>query len=699
VSYLLVENFVFGMDRRRKRVAGTPGTLWLGKNVHITRGGDIERRKKFVPEYDVAGTFGLASIRSQPYVFGSADLASSMPNGVQYQRLQAPSTPAMSRVLAAKSFAGKFYVIAEYVDGNIYHFYDGTRVTDWDVIAASGASFESVASAMADRLGATGLVTAQSFGASALFTAVEAGTGFTLAKSTTDGGGTNDQDITLTTVQANVVAVEEVLSSFTIAVTGGTDDPTDNDIRSVIVNDVEILDSVVPWSGSNETTAINLAAQINFGFAAHGYSATVEGAVVTVLAAPGTGTTPNGYTVTVIPHGDVVVENDDTMAGGVAAVAAQKQVVKAAFSGTFEVEDTFVLTLNGTDYKLTGAASGTGRSLYVDKHRVWSPVGSLWRYSMLDRADIFDPANAEAGNDAGFINIASESEGNENLIVANRYQGLAAIFSPNNIVLFQLDPDPNNFAFSDILENTGTRSPDSVIRYGNNDVFYQDITGIRSLRARDSSNAPFVSDVGNAIDTFVAEQLALLTGEQVAHTVAAIEPLDGRYLLFAGGIAFVLSYFPGAKISAWTYYDNEEFEGNAVQAVVRLGSKLAVRAGDGVFIYGGFDGDVYPDDEEILGEVQLPFLSGKTPATIKDLKGFDSAATNTWEVEVAFDPNDEDKTINVGRLDSITFADPNKVAMPGRTTMLAPKLICRTAGEASISMLAIHYDTEDENVG
>ncbi len=687
------------MDRRRKRVAGTPGTLWLGKNVHITRGGDIERRKKFVAEYDVEGTFGLASIRSQPYVFGSADLASSMPIGVQYQRLQAPSTPAMTRVLAVKAFAGKFYVIAEYADGNIYHFYDGTRVTDWDIIAADGASFESVAAVMADKLDATGVVTAQSFGSTLTMTATVAGTGFTIAKATTDGGGTADQDITLTTVQANVAAVTEVLSSFTITVTGGTDDPTTNDIRSVIVNDVEILDSAVPWSGSNETTAINLAAQINFGFATYGYTATVDGAVVTVSAAPGTGTTPNGYSVVVIPHGDVVVENTDPMAGGVAAVTAKKQVVKAVFSGTFEVEDTFTLTLNGTDYKLTGAASGTGRSLYVDKNRVWSPVGSLWRYCMLDRADRWDPANAEANNDSGFINIASESEGNENLVVANRYQALAAIFSPSSIVLFQLDPDPNNFAFSDILENTGTRSTDSVVRYGNNDVFYLDMTGIRSLRARDSSNAPFVSDIGNAIDTFVSEQLADLTGEQVVRAVAAIEPLDGRYLLFAGGIAFVLSYFPGAKISAWTYYDNEEFDGNDVQAAVRLGSKLAVRAGDSVFIYGGLDGGSYPDDDEILGEVQLPFLSGKTPATIKDLKGFDSAATNTWEVEVAFDPNDEDQTINVGRLNSITFSDPNKVAMPGRTTMIAPKLICRTAGEASISMMAIHYETEDENVG
>ena len=58
MAYILLENASAGMDRRRERGAGKPGTLWLGQNVHVTRGGDVERRKKFMPEYDVAGTFG-----------------------------------------------------------------------------------------------------------------------------------------------------------------------------------------------------------------------------------------------------------------------------------------------------------------------------------------------------------------------------------------------------------------------------------------------------------------------------------------------------------------------------------------------------------------------------------------------------------------------------------------------------------------
>ena len=73
---------------------------------------------------------------------------------------------------------------------------------------------------------------------------------------------------------------------------------------------------------------------------------------------------------------------------------------------------------------------------------------------------------------------------------------------------------------------------------------------------------------------------------------------------------------------------------------------------------------------------------------------FDSAATNTWEVEVAFDPNDDMQTINVGRLSRITFAS-GKIVLPGETSMVALKLNCRTAGAASLSMLAVHYEGEE----
>jgi hypothetical protein len=438
-----------------------------------------------------------------------------------------------------------------------------------------------------------------------------------------------------------------------------------------------------------------VAQQISSGFPTHGYSASVIGDTITVEAAPGTGITPNGVDFIATPSGNVSLTGSTTVEGGVAAVEAVAQVETVTFAGTFEVADTFTVTINGADYKATGGASGMGRTAYVDKNRVWSPVGSLWRYCMLDTPTVWDPLNVTVGNDAGFINIATATEGNERLLVAARYQDLAGIFSEENITLYTLDQDPANFAFSTTLEHTGTKAPDSVLRYGNDDVFYLDITGVRSMRARSSSDAPFVSDIGNAIDAYVQDLIATLSKQQVAEAKAAIEPKTGRYWLSIGDEILVLSYFPSAKITAWSVYEPTEFEGEAVQRFVRSQGRIIARAGDYLYFYGGLTGSTQPEDDEVVGEVQTAFLGAQTPATIKSLTGFDIALRNTWACTLSFDPNDDTRTINVGNLSKTTFASPQRIPLPGETSMVALNLTCSKGGAATISMVAVHYESED----
>ena len=60
---IFLSDFKFGLDRRRTRVAGENGTLWDAKNVLVSRGGDIERPKRFVPTYSLppGQTFGLGA--------------------------------------------------------------------------------------------------------------------------------------------------------------------------------------------------------------------------------------------------------------------------------------------------------------------------------------------------------------------------------------------------------------------------------------------------------------------------------------------------------------------------------------------------------------------------------------------------------------------------------------------------------------
>lgn len=690
MPYLAIESFS-GMDRRRKRVAGVPGSLWTLKNAHLTRGGDIERSKRFDTAYTLpAGSFSLAGLRSQLFTFGSADLAGTTPLGVQYQRLQAPDTPNMTRVLDAKPFQGKLYVIAEYDDGNVYHFYDGTRVSDWDNVVIPTA--DDVAERLAAKLNRSSAVRARAFGNTVEITARTPGTAFTISGSATDGGGGVDttETLTVTQLQANVAGVAETRATAVFEITAGTNDPGTDTINSVTVDGVELLSEVIDWSGSNAATAIRVAASVNNGTSIHGYTASVAGAEVTLTAAPGTGDAPNGDSLVVTTTGSVTATQDATVAGGVDAVAAVAQVEKAVITGVIEIEDTFLVTVDTVEYKVTGLAAGMGTSVYVDQQRVWSTAGRLWRYCMLGNATVWDPNNATPDNDAGFLDLMETTETTDAAVAATRYQSLAAVFSQNFIALYALDVDPTNIAVADTLDNTGTDAPKSIVRYGNNDVFYLDTTGIRSLRARDASNAPFVFDVGNAIDTFVQEVLATLTQEQAVDAIAAIEPRDGRYWLAAGGYIFVLSFFPADKISAWSYYQPDEFEEKSVSALVRVAKQMYVRAGDKVFLYGGVDGESYPEEDESEVTVDFPFLSAGAMASFKEWTGFDIACTNEWEIVVLYDPNDENRSVELGRITKTTFNEMHS-NLNGHTSMVAPKLSCRRAGRATVSSMALHY--------
>jgi hypothetical protein len=688
MAYLSIGDFRYGMDRRRERVAGTPGTLWTLENGHITRGGDIEGVKKFVPTFDLPdGTFGCFSLNKQLYVFGSGDLASSMPLKVRYQRLQSPNGGAMTALVDVKGFAGKVYAIADFDDGGTFHFLDGARIEDWDTIAAAGANYDTLAHLLAQRIGANDAVTAVATGPVITIEAKTPGTAFTISASAVDSGSdTDDQTATVATPQANVAAVAEVRATVDITVAGGASGTVD----SVTINGVELLQRAVQWNATNAATATRLAQQINNSASTTGYSAAANDAVVTVSAAPGTGATPNGRAVAISTSGTIDVSAAATLAGGVTAVDAVAQISTVTLAGTFDVDDLFTVTVNGTDYVATGLASGTGRSLYVDWQRVWSPVASLWRYCSLTDATIWDPSDTTDGHDAGFINVAQDAEGAQTIICAARYQNYAAVYCETCVVLYTLDTDPSNFAKYMVLDNTNTESPKSAIRYGNNDVFHLDPTGVRSLRALNASNAPYISDVGNAIDTFVLEFLDTLTEAERRDAVATIEPRDGRYWLAVGERIFVLSYFPGAKISAWSYYS----PGFAVTDFTRVGRQLYARAGSTIYLYGGADAQTYPGDDEMVTLVELPFLSAGTPATRKGLTGFDAALTNEWKVEVLGDPNREDKTVGVGTIDKSTYAqgDDN---LPGQAQLVAFKMTCRRRGRRTFSMAQIHYQKQD----
>lgn len=683
MPYVLIDSFRFGVDRRRPRYAAVPGTLYAGRNVHLSRGGDIERAKKFVSQFSLpAGTFGLGQINGQLWVFGSLDLSASMPSGIQYQRLQLGSAN-MTQILSSRTFDNKHYVVAEFDDGNIGHFYNGARITDLDALADSNSSYTTLADYLARKLSASSAVETTVSGQSILVEATTPGTAFTLTSGTADGGGTNDQTATVTTIRANTPAVAETRAAGTVSILGGSTSAGVNRIGQITIDAVNLLAAPVNFVGSNNATAAALAVAINNNSAVSTFSASAAGPVVTIQAAPGTGAAPNGDVVVVSTAGDVVTSSA-SMAGGVAAATAVSQIMQVAFGGTYQATDTFTLTLNGTAYIARGRASGYGTFATVYKRRVFQTANSLLRYSKLNDASDVTDANASTG--AGFINLSNDSEGSDRLVSIGPYQTYLAIFSRKNVRVYDINTDAALNEFRQELENTGTFAPKSVITFGNTDVFYLDDTGIRSLQVRDVTNAAFVSDVGSAIDPLVAEWLDTLTKDMQTRAVSVIEPIDGRFMMALGNRIFVLSFFPSSKVNAWSYYE----PGFIVTDFARVQRRLYARDAQTIYLYGGTNGRTYPEADEQTPVVELPFITAQSAPEFKKWEGLDMGATGTWHMEMLVDPRDETKVQDCGNIDGITYGLPD-ITIPGEVPMFALKLTCTSAGFASLSNLVIHY--------
>jgi hypothetical protein len=684
MAQVVVSDFKYGEDRTRPRIAGIPGTLWLGENVHIGRGGDIERAKKFVPTYEgLEQTFGLGQVRGQLFVFGSETISADIPNGLQYQRLEAPNEPAMVAVLCNTTFDAKHYVIAEYADGSIHHFYDGDRVTELNALVDAAASYETLAEYLAEKANTNSAVEALGYGDTILITAQTAGTAFTLTTSTSDVGGTADQTAEVTTVQANVAAVAEVRATGTVTVTGGTRDPNVNTVEQITVNSVELLPTPVSWVTSHSATATALIASINNGTSDHGYSAEADGAEITITAAPGTGATPNGYVVTVTVGGDVTYTKAN-MADGVTEVEAVAQISKVEFGGTFEATDRFTLTLDDVNYVATGRASAYPTHCLTYKGRIYLS-GTVYRYNKLN--DPTDWTDAGASSGAGFINMASDSEGNERLVASQQYNSNIAIFSRKSVRVYTISTDAQENIFVQTIESTGTLAARSVLGFATTEVLYLDEPGIRSLQIRDVSGNAYVDDIGSPIDTFVKEWVDSQSEEIVRRGVAVVEPTDGRYMLAVGTRVFVLSYFPRKKVTAWSHYDLDF----TITDFARIKRRLYCRDADTIYLYGGQAGDTYPDADEQVAKVHLPFVAAQNPALFKRWTSFDMACTGVWHVQILVDPDDDNKFVEAGTVSKNTYDLP-ALGLVGEFPMVALVAECSAAGNASISNITLHYD-------
>jgi hypothetical protein len=689
---LLIEDFKAGLDTRRSAFTAPPGSLRELVNAHITRGGEIEKRKAFSQFADATGTVGLHVARDQVHVFGSGPRPMTLPQQVTYVRLQAPDTELdLVEILDSETFNGLVYVIGRFSDGSIYHYYNGARVTDWDALSETLAGNDGVAAFLAQEIGVLAAVTASATGNTVTITAAQAGTPFTYEGRTTNNGSLPDQDVVMTLTQPNL---ENIPARVSFRVIGGGSG-SGNTITSILAGVVELLGAPVAWNTSNLVTMVDIVSAINENDD-HEFTAALVDNAVRVTAPVGTGATYNGNALDITSGGSITFEAVSTPAfefkGG---QDEQAQVVTAEIVGTFEPADRYVIVINNAVLATTGLAVGVGTTVKAFGDKLYSTAQSVLFFSgiagnpLVPDPTWWDAASRVADPDdlpPGFIDMSTKYAGADALTGVGIYQDLLAIFSTRAIELWSVDPDPRLNRRVQTLLSIGSLAPKSIYEYGDQDLFFLSESGLRSLRARDSSNVASTFDPGIFIDSELRDYILNAGGSVIADAVSVVEPTDGRYLLALGDRVYVYTTYPGSRVNAWSRYDL----GAPVTEWAVTSRQLYARVGDNLLLYGGDTGMRY-DSARVV--VDLPYLDGGNPSQDKTMTHLGLGLIGEWSLYLYTEPRKPNHRDYLGTIDGDTYGSIGKYPVAGRSSHFRLRLENESEGPALLANMSIHYNS------
>lgn len=321
MPYFSVEDFKAGLDVRRSKFTSVAGTLQKLVNAHITRGGDIEKRKAFV---DVGGlpegTFGLADDLDGLVTFGSIAQPSGMASNVRYMQLTPPSDATMLGIAAVTLFGGYAYVAADFDDGKQWHFYKGELVGDWNAgIVLPGATLQSIASELGALIDADPSFTA-TIEDGTITVVGPIGYDYAVDSATKNVDGGADDFVLLdnesgapkqASPQAGAAAEFSIISGSVEA--GGSVDQVACKMGGV---SVDLLLDPVPFTTVLDTS-LAVAYQITERQQVHGFTASSSYGKVYVYAPRSDGSGKNGAELIVSSSGSVVMyEGSFAVTGG-----------------------------------------------------------------------------------------------------------------------------------------------------------------------------------------------------------------------------------------------------------------------------------------------------------------------------------------------------------------------------------------------
>lgn len=691
MSYYLVKDFVHGLDVRRMDETTEPGALIEAKNCVITRGGEIEKRKAFthvlsVPNYSY-GLYAHDAIGGEFHVWGSRVHIPQPGQKFIYHRIRhhwrprwnpevesrpapVPTTRELVKIRAVRYFIKKFFVVAEFDNGDVQSFYGDTippeGATIPDDFILEGALVSDDEYVVNDDDPESPSVEPDPY---------PVGQGRPNAQVLIIRNGEGAAEITsipvfpqISITGINFVGTENVVETMyafrSDTASGVPAIPiAEADTANVIVGKIaDAINAYVPPAGEENfhAKADNITLHISFADVGEKYN-TYWGAIVV---------SENILLITPRPI---------VFSGGIAQTEENQPEPTAVLEGAYSP---------GTDAFVTSKVFQPGRYALQHKDKMFAVGGKtgLLHISATRGPAFWDPSHTGAG----FLDFSTSGGRNESTLISlGVFQNTLAIFAGKAIYIWDMKESLDASSERSILHNTGTFAPRSVVEFGNTDIFYLDQTGIRSLQSRELTGEGFSSDIGNPIDDLVIEQVRKL-GFFIEIVDGVIEPNDGRYTLAMGNKLFVFSFFAKTKIAAWTEWEVPFI----IEELVTDSGHMYARDRTKIYAYGRFPG-VADEYDSTKVEAQLPFLSAGKPATAKNLMGFDAAVQGEWLVEMAVDPTQRELLEPIGVIASTTYRH-QRIGIVGYSTHGSFKLTHEAPGPAKIGQVVFHYDDGEE---
>jgi hypothetical protein len=176
-----------------------------------------------------------------------------------------------------------------------------------------------------------------------------------------------------TSLGGDSVVMPLSFKTLPVATTRVTLSGTSGEVTNIFINGVSVMSGSESFDTDLSTTAANVASNINSNISTPNYTASSDGATITIYALPGTGTTPNGYVVLASVISGDLSASDEPMSGGIDA--DQKPIEFARSNDIARFEDN-TYKKSSDDYpKYT--ESDLGWQIYADSAGLFYMTGTF----------------------------------------------------------------------------------------------------------------------------------------------------------------------------------------------------------------------------------------------------------------------------------------------------------------------------------